>query len=66
MLSALARAIHNDVRNNDDQEVNLSSHPRTFAVQRAFYKNAAAAFTPKMERTGNAMSGRLWPRLTRR
>ena len=46
MLSALARAIHDDVRNNHGRELNLSSYPPTFAVQRPTYKNVAAVVLP--------------------
>lgn len=59
MLSALARAIHEDLRNNNDQELNLSSHPPTLAFQRVSYKNAAVVVRPEMERTGKAMSDHL-------
>ncbi|SAL71035.1 hypothetical protein AWB69_08526 [Caballeronia udeis] len=59
MLSALAFTIHDDVRNNENQELNLSSHPPTLAVQRASYKKAALLFARQMERTGKAMSGSL-------
>ncbi len=47
MLSALARAIHDDVRNNADQEVNLSSHPPTCAVQRSTYKHVVGVVRPE-------------------
>jgi hypothetical protein len=45
MLSALARAIHNDVRNNDNQELNLSSHPPAFPVQQRGFVDMTTSST---------------------
>jgi hypothetical protein len=40
MLSPLPRAVHGTVRNNDDEELNLSALFPTHPIQRASRENA--------------------------
>jgi hypothetical protein len=47
MLSALARAIHNDVRNNDNQKLNLSAHPPEFHVRGASLTKCRGCVRPE-------------------
>jgi hypothetical protein len=55
MLSALAHAIHNDVRNNADQELNLSSHPLHALFSGRHTSMSWLSFTRQMERIGKKM-----------
>jgi hypothetical protein len=66
MLSALAHAIHDDVRNNNYQELNLSSHPLTLAAQRTSDKKIAPAVRSAVGRSGKVMSGHLQQHPNRR
>jgi hypothetical protein len=65
MLSTLARAIHNNVRNSDNQKLNLSAHPPEFHVRGALTK-CRDCFAPNTERTGKTMSGCSSPHEVRR
>jgi hypothetical protein len=61
MLSARSLAIHDDVRNNGAQELNLSDHRPTFPIRQPTHKNVQLSFAWQMHTTGKAIGVRSWP-----
>ena len=60
MLSALAFTIHDDVRNNDGQELNLSVASPDSCRSTSSYKTAAAVAPRQMMRMGKATNVLSW------